>query len=132
MAPVGEPSQVPPPQPAESGPEGLTLAAKVFQLLSALDRGSRFRRAPPVRVFLLRFRQNLSYSEIARTCHCTRSLVARRLKTIGENLPWKPQQLRELSGHVEAMQDALTDSRARRIYRKGAVYGDEEDGEGLD
>jgi hypothetical protein len=27
------------------------------------------------------------------------------------------------------MQDALTDSRAEGIYRKGAAYGDEDDGE---
>jgi hypothetical protein len=35
----------------------------------------------------------------------------------------------EMSAQVEAMQDALTDSRARSIYRKGSVYGDEDDGQ---
>jgi hypothetical protein len=65
-------------------------------------------------------------------CHCDKSLVALRLKTMQEKLPWQPQQLRALSAHVEAMQDALSDSRARSIYRKGAVYGDEEGDEESD
>jgi hypothetical protein len=87
------------------------------------------RKAPPIKVFLLRFRQNRSRSEIARICHCGKSLVALRLSTIQQRLPWKPQQLQELSSHVEAMQDAVSDSRARNIYRSGAIYGDESGGE---
>jgi hypothetical protein len=106
----------------------LSLAAKVFELLTALDPDSRLRKAPPIKVFLLRFRQNLSRAEIARICRCDKSLVGVRLKSIQDKLPWRPQQLRELSAHVEAMQDAVSDSRARRIYRKGAAYGDEDDG----
>lgn len=104
-----------------------SLAAKVFELLT-VDPDSRLRKAPPIKVFLLRFRQNLSRAEIAHICRCDKSLVAVRLKTIQEKLPWRPQQLRELSAHVEAMQDAISDSRARRIYRKGAASGDEDDG----
>jgi hypothetical protein len=123
--------QAPPPrEPAELDQETLSLAAKVFQLLSALNPNSRLRKAPPIKVFLLRFRQNISRSEIARSCHCSRSLVALRLKTIREKLPWKPQQLRELSAHVEAMERDFTDTRARHIYRKGAAYGEEEESQG--
>jgi DNA-directed RNA polymerase specialized sigma24 family protein len=106
----------------------LTLAARVFELLTALDPDEHLRKAPPIKVFLLRFRQNLSLSQIARICDCGKSLVALRLKAIREKLPWQPKQLREMSAQVEAMQDALTDSRARSIYRKGSVYGDEDDG----
>jgi hypothetical protein len=115
----------PAPEPA---PANVSLAARVFQLLSALDPDNRVRKAPPIKVFLLRFRKNLSRSEIARICHCDKSLVALRLKTIQDKLPWKPQQLRELSAQVEAMQDAVSDSRARSIYWKGAVSGDEDAG----
>jgi hypothetical protein len=35
-----------------------------------------------------------------------------------------------MDGHVEAMEEAVSDSRARRIYRKGAVYGWKEEDEG--
>ena len=115
----------PPPEPSQ---ENLSLAARVFQLLSALDPDNRLRKAPPIKVFLLRFRQNLSLSQIARICDCGKSLVALRLQAIREKLPWQPKQLREMSAQVEAMQDALTDPRARSIYRKGSVYGDEDDG----
>jgi hypothetical protein len=108
----------------------LSLAAKVLELLTALDPGNRLRKAPPIRVFLLRFRQNLSRAEIARACECSRTLVAERLRSIREKLPWQPRQLSELSGQVEAMEEAVSDSRARRIYRKGAVYGGEEEEEG--
>jgi len=104
----------------------LSLAAKVLELLTALDPDSRLRKAPPIKVFLLRYRQNLSRAEIARICRCDKSLVGVRLKTIQDKLPWRPQQLRELSAQVEAMQDAVSDSRARRIYRKGAAFGEEE------
>ncbi len=116
----------PSPQVTEPDQEALSVAAKVFELLKALDPDNRLRKAPPIKVFLLRFRQNLSLSQIARACDCGRSLIALRLKTIQQKLPWHPRQLRELSAQVEAMQDAVSDSRARRIYRKGAVYGDEE------
>jgi hypothetical protein len=104
------------------------MAAKVFDLLTALDPDNRLRKAPPIKVFLLRFRENHSRSEIASLCDCHKSLVALRLKSIREKLPWQPRQLRELSGHIEAMQEAVSDSRARNIYRKGAVYGDEDGG----
>lgn len=112
----------PAPEPA---PANANLAAKVFQLLTALDPDNRLRKAPPIKVFLLRFRQNLSLSQIARICDCGKSLVALRLQAIREKLPWQPMQLREMSAQVEAMQDAVSDSRARSIYRKGAIYGGE-------
>jgi hypothetical protein len=99
-------------------------------LLTALDPEKRLRKAPPIKVFLLRFRQNLSRSAIAAVCRCSDSLVAIRLRAIEARLPWHPQQLRELSGQVEAMEDAVSDWRARRIYRKGAVSGHEEGDEG--
>src|SRR5208282_1902731 len=106
----------------------LSMAVKVLELLTALDPDSRLRKAPPIKVFLLRFRQNLSRAAIAGVCGCSESLVAIRLRAIEAKLPWHPQQLRELSAHVEAMEDAVSDSRARRIYRRGAICGDEECG----
>jgi DNA-directed RNA polymerase specialized sigma24 family protein len=71
----------------DSEEPSLSLAAKVFELLTALDPDSRLRKAPPIKVFLLRFRQNLSRAEIGRICHCDKSLVGVRLKTIQDKLP---------------------------------------------
>ena len=132
VTPANEIGQAAMPEPSQPDEPNLSLAAKVFELLTALDPDNRLRKAPPIKVFLLRFRKNLSRAEIARICHCDKSLVALRLKTIQEKLPWEPRQLREMSAHVEAMQDAVSDSRARRIYRKGALSGDEEGDEGQD
>jgi hypothetical protein len=125
---ANETTQAPPHQSIGPDQETLSIAAKVFELLTALDPDSRFRKAQPIKVFLLHFRQNFSRSQIARVCGCSRTLVAERLRRIREKLPWQPHQLRELSGHVEAMEDAVSDSRARRIYRKGAVCGVGEEG----
>jgi hypothetical protein len=132
FAPSGAAVPAAPPEPPEAAPQGLIEGAKVIQLLKALDRRGRLRKAPPITVYLLRFLKNLPYSEIARECKCTRALVCQRLKAIRQQLPWKPQQLREVAPQVQAIEEALTDSRARRIYRKGAVYGEEQDGEGLE
>jgi hypothetical protein len=127
--PASEASQAAPHEPPETGQAERSLAAKVFELLTALDPDNRLRKAPLIKVFNLYYRQRLQPAEIARICHCNRSLVFQRLATIREKVPWSLQQLQEVSPHVEAMQDALTDSRAEGIYRKGAAYGDEDDGE---
>jgi hypothetical protein len=128
VLPAKEARQELPAEPPEPDQENLSIAAKVFELLTALDPEQRLRKAPPTKVFLLRFRQNLSRSEIARICRCDKSLVAVRLKTLQEKLPWQPKQLRELSAQVEALQEAVSDSRAKRIYRKGVAYGGEDEG----
>src|ERR1039458_7682225 len=92
VAPANEASQAPPPKPPEPDQESLSPAARVLQLHTAPDPATRVRKAPPIKVFLLRFRKNLSRFEIARICPCDKSLVALRLKTIQDKLPWKPQQ----------------------------------------
>ena len=113
--------------PSDAGPdhEAPGIAARVFQLLTALDPDNRLRKAPPIKVFNLFYRQGLPPGEIARKCRCHRTLVFRRLTAIEKQLPWKPEQLRQVSAHVEAMEEAVRDSRASRLYRKGALEGDE-------
>jgi hypothetical protein len=124
IAPAGESSRPTPPDAADGGPDALSHAAKLLQLLSALDSDKRLRKAQPLKVFNLYYRRRLAVAEIARQCRCHPTLVFRRLATIRKNLPWTPQQLRELSPHVEAMEDALSCPQAASIYRPGAVHGD--------
>jgi hypothetical protein len=123
---AGDSPPVEPHELDEADPKTRSLAARVFELLSALDGDDGQRKAPPIKVFNFYYRQGLEPAEIARRCKCHRSTIFERLAEIRENLPWSPQQLREVSPHVEAMEDGLSDSRARDIYRKGAVTGDEE------
>ena len=68
------------------------MAAKLLQLLTALDPDKRLRKAQPLKVFLLRFRQDFSRSQTAITCECSESLVAKRLSAILARLPWQPRQ----------------------------------------
>jgi len=113
--------------PREPEQESRGIAAKVFELLTALDPDNRLRKAPPIKVFNLYYRQRLEPAEIARICKCHRSLIFDRLVAIQKKLPWTPQQLRELPPQVEAMHQALSDSNAKVIHRKSAVYGDGDD-----
>ncbi len=123
---TGDAVLVAPHNPARAEPMTLRLAAKVFALLTALDPDNRLRKAPPIKVFNLYYRQRLEPGQIARICRCDRSVIFDRLASLRARLPWSPQQLHEVSPHVEAIEDSLRDSRARDIYRKGAVTGDEE------
>ncbi len=127
VAPTNEEGWPPPRQPAEPDEGSLGIAAKVFELLSALDPGKRLRKAPPIRVFNLYYRQRLEPAEIARRCKCHRSLVFDRLAAIQNALPWTPRQLHELSPQVEALEQALSDSWASHICRKRAVCGEVRD-----
>jgi hypothetical protein len=124
---ANEAGQTRPPEPSEPDEPILSLAAKVFELLTALDPDNRLRKAPPIKVFNLYYRRRLEPAEIARICKCHRSLIFDRLAAIQNKLPWTPQQLQDLSPQVEAMQHALSDSRAKDIHRKSAVYGDDAD-----
>jgi hypothetical protein len=118
-----------PSEPEEPSDRGSGIAAKVFELLDALDSARRLRKAPLLKVFNFHYRQGLDPSEIARMCGCHRSLVFARLETLRKQLPWKPHQLCEVSPHVEALEDAVRESRASHIYRKAAIEGDEESDE---
>jgi hypothetical protein len=121
-----------PPETSESDEPNLSLAVKVFELLTALDPANRLRKAPPIKVFNLYYRQRLGPAEIARKCKCDRSLIYDRLAAIQEKIPWSPEQLHDVSPHVQAMEEALADARAKGIYRKGAAYGEEADNQGDD
>ena len=46
-------------EPSPPDEPNLSLAAKVFELLTALDPDNRLRKAPPIKVFNLYYRQRL-------------------------------------------------------------------------
>lgn len=112
-----------PPETAELDQPEQNIAAKVLELLTTLDPKQRVRKAPPITVFNLYYLQGRQPAEIAEICDCDRTVVFDRLAAIRAKLPWTPQQLREMSSQFEAMEDALTDSRARSIHRKSAALG---------
>ncbi len=101
-------------------------ARQAFAMLQNLEPESR--RKPPsvIKVFRMYCMEELSAHEVSSRCHCSKTTVVDRLNVIRAKTGVAPQELRRLSVHLEKIKDDLTDSRARSIYRKGAIYGDEE------
>jgi hypothetical protein len=65
--------------------------------------------------------------QVARKCGCARSLVFLRLEALRCKLGVHPRTLRQYSGHFESIEESLSDPRARRVHRKSAIYGEEEE-----
>ncbi len=51
---------------------------------------------------------NCSFGEIAHKCHCSKALVARRLKQILSKVPWKSQRLCELASYVDSASNSIS------------------------
>ena len=68
----------------------------------------------------------MSPTKIARTLRCGLSTVQRRLRLLRRKLGRNLAELRALASQFQSIEDSLTDSRARRIYRKGATQSGED------
>jgi hypothetical protein len=114
--------------PEASEPANDNEARRLFALIQQLESENAWRKAPTLQVFRLYCMENLSRNQVARRCGCVPSLITLRLKAIEKKLGRKPSELRQLSSHFEAMENSLSDSRAKEIYRKGAMdeSGDED------
>jgi hypothetical protein len=114
-------------QKAEAEPSSDGAAAQALALIQQLETQTNWRKAPVIQVFRLYCLEGLSASEIAHRCGCSKTLVVRRLGFLRKKLGRDPIQLRTVSSHFEAMEDALSDPRARHIRRQAAMEQDEED-----
>lgn len=110
------------PEPTSDG-----VAQQLFALVRQLESETSWRKAPILQVFRLYCMENLSRDEVAKRCGCVPSLVTLRLKTIEQKLGRKPSELRQFSSHFEAMEESMSDSRAKRVYRSGMVELPHED-----
>jgi hypothetical protein len=93
------------PDPADSAAE--TVARQTIALAKALDSEHKFRKAPLYRVFILYCSEGLSPDQIAKECHCTRSIVFSRLKLLAQKLGRHPAELRQYSTHLERIRDSF-------------------------
>jgi len=73
--------------------------------------------------------EGLDPTQIARRIGCARSLVFNRLNLLREKLGRDPAELRQYSSHLASIEQSLSDPQARHVYRKGAIYGDNEEDE---
>jgi hypothetical protein len=116
--------------PSATRPVAEDEARAAFGLIRMLEAELTTRKAPVYTVFRLYCVEGLSPDQVARKCCCARSLVYARLERLRQKLGRDPAELRQFSTQFERIEESLADPRARRIYRKGAVYGDEtSDGE---
>lgn len=103
-------------------------ARRLFALVRSLDSGSAHTRAPTVfTVFRLYCMENHSAEQVAKKCHCSKATVINRLNMIRKGTGTDPMKLRTHSAQFEGIEDSLTDSRARRIHRKGAISEETDD-----
>jgi hypothetical protein len=104
-----------------------SVARQVFALVHELETDGRRLKAPIMRVFRLYCMDGLTAVNVARRCGCSKSLVLLRLKQLRTKLGRDPAELRQFSSHFEQIEASLSDPRAKRIYRKGALNGDAPD-----
>jgi len=104
-------------------------ARGAFELVRRLDVSERLKPPTLLTVFRLYCIEQLSAARIARMTGCAKSTVLERLKLLRQKTGVEPADFRPLSLHLARMEDALTDSRARRIHRRTAALGEEEDPE---
>jgi hypothetical protein len=113
------------PDPKDSVSE--ETARQLLALVKRFDEEHRFRKAPLYLVFLMYCSEGLTVKEIARDCECGRTLVFRRLRLLKKLLGRHPAELRQYFAHFARIEASLSDPRARKIYRKGAINGSEQD-----
>jgi hypothetical protein len=114
-------------QAIEPAPVPESVARQVFALVHELETDGRRLKAPIMRVFRLYCMDGLTAVKVARRCGCSKSLVLLRLKQLRTKLGRDPAELRQFSSHFEQIEASLSDPRAKRIYRKGALDGDAPD-----
>jgi len=112
--------------PEPQGTVGEGVARQTFALVKAFQDKSTTRKASLLTVFRFYCVDSLSAAEVARKCHCTPALIFIRLRALRALLGREPAELRQYSTHFQTIEESLSDPRARNIYRKGAIQGDDE------
>ncbi len=102
------------------------MPRQVFGVVKALECEQPCKWPTVFAVFSMYCKEELSAGQFARKCHCSNATIISRLKLLRLRLGCHPARLRRYSAHFERMEESLSDPRARRLYRKGAIYGQEE------
>ena len=104
------------PQPKETD---LSVAEHAFALIKALDPACK----PPLPLTIFRHYciDNLSMNEIALRCLCSKGTVLNRIDLIREKTGIDLETFRQVSGHLDKVEDTTTDARASHIHRKNLI-----------
>jgi hypothetical protein len=114
--------------------DGMTesVARQAFGLVRKLDEEEGARKPSLLTVLRLYCVDNLSVRQIARKSGCSIGTVMNRLQTLAQKIGVRPETLRAYSAQFERMEEELSESRAREIYRKGQADGGDDEDESLD
>ena len=113
--------------PTAEEPVEEDIARQAFALVQQLDAEGSARPPTALTVFRLYCMEELTAGQIARRCGCGKTTIIDRLNLIRAKTGVAPEDLRRLSPHFNRLEGDISDSRARRIYRKGAIYGEDAD-----
>jgi len=100
-------------------------ARRIFAIIEKLEAESRRKAPSALTVFRIYCMEEMSAQEVSRKCHCSKATIINRLNLIHAGTGVHPKELRRLSMHFAKIEDDITDSRAKSIHRKSAIYGDE-------
>jgi hypothetical protein len=107
-------------QPAE-------VARQVLALAKKLDTATRLQRPGILTVFRLYCINEMSATQIAKRCGCSKTAIMKRLKILARKIGMPPGRLRKYSAQFERMEEEMSDGRAKRIYRQGLADGGADD-----
>ncbi len=112
--------------PEAKEPPHEDVARQAFAIAKALDSEQPMKPPTVFAIFRLYCQEELSAAQIAHKCGCSKATVISRLNLLRQKLGRNPAELRRYSAHFGTIEESLSDPRAKRVYRKGAIYGDEE------
>ncbi len=103
------------------------MIRNAIALVKAADSEQGARKVTLYMVTRLFCFDSLNPGRVARRCGCARSTIYERLAELHQKLGRDPAEFRPYASQFESMKNSLSDPRAKSIYRKGAIYGDEPD-----
>jgi hypothetical protein len=106
--------------PEEKLPEDAAMRA--FAIAKSLDSEQGTRKAPLFSVFRLYCTQTISVEQVAKRLHCSKATIINRLRLLRKRTGTDPKNLRAYSAQFSRIEDSLSDSRARHIYRKPEIH----------
>jgi len=101
------------------------MLRNTMALVKEVDAGQGARKVSLYTVMRLYCVDCLTAAQIARKCGCARSLIYSRISELRERLKRDPAELRPHCAQFDNIDASLSDPRAKRVFRKGAVYGDD-------
>ena len=93
------------------------VARHALALIKKLDAGSRLKKPSLVTVFHLYCVNEMSATQIARKCGCSKTAVVERLQILSQKIGMPAGRLRRHSAQFERIEEEMSDWRAKRIDR---------------